>query len=247
MVKNKLDSIEELDFDNILQESNDSVSPLEFNTPEKKKKLVPFLVTVLVIGLLAGVAYPIYGIVQNNLEAQKQEQLKQEEAQRELEKQKAIRESSLPLSILVGEIPEPTEGPLVANVVNEHEIVAGDLTMVASNASFTASQTECKVNLNTDYCFVAHAKHEDTFFTVYLFKQIAQNRLFENPDGFVEHKFDNANVNAIAAIMDLPLGPNKKLKVSPVTKDGNTGFLFMFEGDITNDVVTKVLNDVTLK
>lgn len=171
------------------------------------------------------------------------QRVEQEKQQQETEKAKAIKKSSSPFSVLVGEVDPPSD-ELLNSAVENDELKIGGSTLSIRGGKLTPTVNGCTLGASTDICMGAKGTLGDGGFDVFVLKDISRTRILDDPKEFSELQSDG---DTIAASMSIDMGAKEgPTRVGALTASGTTGFILVFPQGTSADRVNAVLKAATV-
>ena len=237
------------DFDRIIDGSDspfshDSlVAARKDREAKSKKRLRNGLFVVLGLVLLTALGFGSLLAFDGYKAHQETQRVVQEKQQQDTEKAKAIKKSSRPFSVLVGEV-EPPSDDLLSSAVGNDELKIGGSTLSIKDGKLTPTVNGCTLGASTDICMGAKGTLGDGGFDVFVLKDISRTRILDDPKEFSELQSGGGTIAASMAIdMGAKEGPTR---VGALTASGTTGFILVFPQGTSADRVNAVLKAATV-
>lgn len=209
----------------------------------RRKRLRNGLFVVLGLVLLTALGFGSLLAVDGYKANRETQRVEQEKKQQQTEKAKAIKESSRPFSVLVGEVEPPSDELLTSSVEND-ELKIGGSTLTIKDGKLVPTVNGCTLGAPTDICMGAKGTLGDGNFDVFVLKDISRTRILDDPKDFSELQ---STGDTIAASMAIDMGAKEgPTRVGALTVSGTTGFILVFPQGTSADRVNAVLKAATV-
>jgi len=237
------------DFDRVLEGSDSPfshesmVAARKDREAQSRKRLRNGLFVVLGLVLLTALGFGSLLAFDGYKAHRETQRVEQEKQQQETEKAKAIKQSSRPFSVLVGEVDPPSD-ELLSSAVENDELKIGGATLSIKNGKLAPTVNGCTLGASTDICMAAKGTLGDGDFDVFVLKDISRTRILDDPKDFSELQSTGGTIAASMAIdMGAKEGPTR---VGALTASGTTGFILVFPQGTSTDRVNAVLKAATV-
>lgn len=138
--------------------------------------------------------------------------------------------------------PEVKPGALTASVTSGVLAVDNGVELKLPGKASSA-QNQCVVNKPTDLCLAARGETSTTSYDVYLLKDAAHSKLFQNPTKFASLALANSPVSGILTTTDSSGAP---LTMLVIVDKSSTGFMVLVEGETDASVFEELASGFAL-
>jgi hypothetical protein len=153
------------------------------------------------------------------------------------------REGSKPLLDAFSSAPVAVAGPLTATAKDSSISLSSGKTLTITGSTLNGTQVGCSVDNPTDFCLASVSDIADVGeVSIYLLKDAAHSRFFEDPESFTKKDIAGSEVSAI---INLSFGNQKKQALVSVLSD-SSGFMMILPDNVTDTQIQKLISSIKL-